>query len=95
MSTTSLKMSAQLKQRAAAIAKKKGVSPHAFLIGAIEAATEAEEARWRMLETARKALERTRETGTGYAADDVHRYIRSRLKGENGKKPQEKSVWQD
>jgi len=38
MSTTSLKLSDELKQRAVAAAEQKGVSPHAFMVQAIEQA---------------------------------------------------------
>ena len=45
MVTTSLKLSDELKQRAIAAAEKKGVSPHAFMVQAIERAATAAESR--------------------------------------------------
>lgn len=95
MSTTSLKLPQQLKKRAEALAKKKGLSTHAFLVNAIEAATEAEESRLRMLTTAKKALARARKTNTGFAADEVHEYIRNRADGKHPDRPKEKAVWRD
>lgn len=45
MATTSLKLSDELKQRVIAAAEKKGVSPHAFMVQAIERAATAAESR--------------------------------------------------
>ena len=95
MSTTSLKLPQKLKDRAVALAKKRGISTHAFLLGAIEKATEAEEARMRMITAAKKALTKTLKSGKGYAADEVHQYIRSRVRNKQVKRPQEDSLWRD
>ena len=45
MSTTSLKLPDELKQRAIAAAEKRGLSPHAFMIQAIDLAATAAEQR--------------------------------------------------
>ena len=45
MATTSLKLTDQLKQRTVALAQKQGVSPHAFMVDAIEHAVAVAEQR--------------------------------------------------
>ena len=71
------------------------MSTHAFLVNAIETSTEAEESRLRMLNRAKRALVKSRKTGKGYAANEVHEYIRDRVKGKKPEKPQEVAIWQD
>ena len=56
---------------------------------------EAEESRLRMLNRAKRALVKSRKTGKGYAANEVHEYIRDRVKGKKPEKPQEVAIWQD
>ena len=64
MSTTSLKLSEELKQRAARAAEELGISPHAFMVDAIRNAADrveqrsafvaqARAARWQMLQGGR------------------------------------------
>jgi predicted transcriptional regulator len=87
MPTTSLKLSPELKKRVAAAAGERGVTPHAFMLGAIEESARAAELRAAFVtqaEDARKALLRT---GKGYEADAVHAHLRNRLKGIRGPKP--------
>jgi len=82
MSTTSLKLPDSLKQRAAAAARAKGVSPHAFMVDAIEqAATLAAQA----------AHEETLASGTGYDAEEVHAYLAARVAGGKPARPKAKS----
>jgi predicted transcriptional regulator len=73
MSTTSLKIPEELKRRTVDAAQQKGLSPHAFMVNAIEQTVLATE---------------QRASGLGYAADDVHRYIKARIAGENPERPE-------
>lgn len=90
MSTTSLKLPDRLKQRAAAAARAKGVSPHAFMVDAIEKAATLAEQRGRFLEEALAAREETLASGEGYDADDVHAYLAARVAGRKPARPKAK-----
>lgn len=87
MSTTSLKLPDELKQRAIVAAEQQGVSPHAFMVSAIEQAAKANEARQSFVNRALAARDDMLSTGEGYAGDEVHTYIRSRLAGQNPERP--------
>jgi predicted transcriptional regulator len=87
MATTSLKLSDELKLRVIAAAEQQGVSPHAFMVGAIEQAAMAAEQRASFVAEALAAEHEMLETGLGYDADDVHAYIDARLAGKNPDRP--------
>jgi predicted transcriptional regulator len=93
MSTTSLKLSDELKRRAVAAAEKKGVSPHAFMVHAIEQAATLAEQRAGFVAEAQAAREHMQGTGKGYDASEVHRYLKERIAGGSPAKPKAKS-WQ-
>lgn len=87
MSTTSLKLPDSLKQRAAAAARARGVSPHAFMVDAIEQAATLAEQRDRFLEEAQAARVETLASGEGYDADEVHAYLAARVEGKQPARP--------
>lgn len=93
MSTTSLKLSDELKQRAVAAAEKRGLSTHAFMIQAIEQAANAAEKRASFINEAQAAREQMLSTGKGYAASEVHAYLKARIAGNQPAKPKAES-WQ-
>lgn len=93
MVTTSLKLSDDLKQRAVAIAQKQGVSPHAFMVGAIEHAAAAAERRASFVDEALAARQQMLQTGKGFDASEVHAYLKARISDKKTPKPKEKS-WQ-
>jgi predicted transcriptional regulator len=90
MSTTSLKLTDELKQRAAAAAQSQGVSPHAFMVAAIESATTAAERRASFVAEALAARSAMLDSGQGYDADDVHAYLRNRVSGKKSARPKAK-----
>ncbi|NHZ41193.1 hypothetical protein [Massilia aquatica] len=90
MSTTSLKLSSELKERAVAVADELGISTHAFMVGAISQATDAAEQRAEFVAQAQAALAETLETGLGYDADDVRKYLRERLTNPDTARPKAK-----
>lgn len=94
MATTSLKLPDELKQRAALAARKQGKSPHAFMIDAIEQALKAAEDRNRFVADAEAALETARQSGRGHDADEVHAYLRDRVRGKTRPRPKE-TAWRD
>ena len=91
MSTTSLKLSDELKQRAIDAAAKMGVSPHAFMIHAIDQAATAAERRASFVSDAQAAREQMLATGKGYDASEVHAYLKARLSGDKPAKPKARS----
>lgn len=93
MTTTSLKLSDELKQRAIAAAEKEGVSPHAFMVQAIESAATATEWRAGFVSEAQAAREKMLRTGKGFDASEVHSYLKASIAGNNPAKPKAKS-WQ-
>lgn len=87
MSTTSLKLPDELKQRAAAAAQKQGISPHAFMVQAIEQAAMAAERRAGFVAEAQAARNETLASGKGYDADEVHAYLKARIASKKSTKP--------
>lgn len=87
MSTTSLKLPDDLKQRAANAAQQLGISPHAFMVSAIEQAATATEQRARLIADARLARSEMIETGKGVDADEVHAYLKAKVSGKKAAKP--------
>lgn len=91
MSTTSLKLPEDLRQRAVSAAEKQGMSPHAFMVQAIEHAATAAENRAAFVAQAEAARAAMLKSGKGYDADEVHAYLRARASGKKAAKPKAKS----
>lgn len=87
MTTTSLKLPEELKQRATAAAQRQGISPHAFMVQAIEQAAAAAERRAGFVADALAAREQMLASGKGYDADEVHAYLKARVSGNQAAKP--------
>lgn len=90
MPTTSLKLSDELKQRAVAAAEKEGVSPHAFMVHAIEQAATLAERRASFVTEAQAARQEMLRTGEGYDAGEVHAYVKARIAGSSPARPKAK-----
>lgn len=93
MSTTSLKLPQDVKQLAMTAAKHQGISPHAFMVGAIRAAATNAEKRQQFVAGAVAARAEAVESGEGYAAEDVHAYLRAKARGQPVGKPKA-TAWQ-
>lgn len=87
MSTTSLKLPQDVKQLAISAANHQGISPHAFMVGAIRAAATNAEKRAQFVAGAVVARAEAVESGEGYAAEDVHAYLRAKVHGQSVGKP--------
>lgn len=83
MSTTSIKLSDELKQRATAIAQNLGITPHAFMVDAIRKASEAAEKQAEFVAQAKAAHKKMVKTGLGFEHDEVHSYLRERIANAN------------
>jgi predicted transcriptional regulator len=91
MSTTSIKLSDELKSRVAAVAQERGVTPHAFMVEAIAVATAVAEQRAAFVAEAWGAQAQMIGSGKGFDADDVHAWLRARAAGQTARKPRLKS----
>jgi uncharacterized protein (DUF1778 family) len=91
MSTTSLKLPEDVKKLAALAAKHQGVTPHAFMVDAIRATAMAAQKRAIFVADATAARTETLLAGKGYAAQEVHAYIKARAQGKSAAKPKAKS----
>ena len=81
MVTTSLKLPDSLKERIVKLAAETGKTSHAFMVDAIaEHAGRVEEDRAFMAK-ALAAKKHYDETGIGYDVDEVHDYLRAKIKG--------------
>jgi len=65
MSTTSLKLPDELKQRIAEAARRAGITPHAFMVAAIEQATASAETRAHFVAQAEAARKDMLDSGRG------------------------------
>jgi predicted transcriptional regulator len=91
MSTTSLKLPEDVKELAVAAAERLGITPHAFMVEAIRLAVANAEKRALFVASAVAAREESIASGKGYAAEEVHAYVRARARGQPATKPKEKS----
>lgn len=89
--TTSLKLSEQLRRRVSSLAKSTGVSPHAFMVSAIERQAEAAEKQRSFHAEALAAEKEMEQTGTGHRLEDVEKWFTARLKGRKMKLPRTSS----
>lgn len=81
MATTSLKLPEGLKQRINTLAELAGKSPHAFMVEVIAEQTDRAEKRLAFIQTALAAKHEFDQTGQAYDADEVHAYLRAKIKG--------------
>jgi predicted transcriptional regulator len=81
MSTTSLKLSDEIKAKAANAAKELGVSAHAFMVEAIRQASINTEYRSAFIAEAKAAREATLNANEVYESKDVFDHLRSRIAG--------------
>jgi predicted transcriptional regulator len=87
MSTTTLKLPEELKERIAAAAADAGKSPHAFMLEALAAQTALTERRRVFVAAAHEAAQEVAQYGLVYDADEVFGYLQDKLKGKRGKRP--------
>jgi len=94
MPPTTLKLSAELKQRIQTAAKAAGTSPHAFMLAALERETQRAEQRRSFLADALAARADVKRTGTGYDAAEVHAHLKARAAGKRTPRPKARR-WRD
>jgi predicted transcriptional regulator len=82
-----LKLSPELKARVREVAEKTGVTPHAFMIAAIEHETELAEQRRGFVADALAARADYARTGLGIDARELHAYLSARAGGRRATRP--------
>ena len=90
MAATTLKLSAELKQRIAALVEGTGQSMHAFMVRAVEEETGRGELRKAFQAAAQAAREEALRTGLAHPAAAVHAYLRARTQGRKAARPKAK-----
>jgi predicted DNA-binding protein len=91
IAATSLKIPAATKKRVATLAKKAGITPHAFMLQAIETEIEYAERYRRFVEDALAAEREMVASGKGIPLADVRKYVEQRLSGRPARRPRAKS----
>jgi predicted transcriptional regulator len=84
---TSIKLPQELSARIARVAKKRGLSSHAFMLETLAAGTTAAEKRQAFIDAALRSKAKVEETGIVYEAEPVFEYLRARARGERVKRP--------
>lgn len=87
MTTTSLKLSEQLRRRIRSLAKEAGISAHAFMVQAIERQAQLTEKERVFHAQALEADAEMIRTGEGCRLDDVEGWFVARLKGRTVTRP--------
>ena len=91
MPPTTLKLPAELKQRIAGLIAGGGQSMHAFLLEAAEQHARQTEQRQRFVKSALEARQETLRSGKGFAAAQVHAWLRARATGKKAARPKARS----
>ncbi len=87
MSTTTLKLPDDLKERIVVAAADAGKTPHAFMVEALAAQTALAERRRAFVDAAVTAEQEVAEYGLVYDADAVFSYLQDTLQGKRAKRP--------
>lgn len=87
MATTTLKLPDELKARIAPLAEAQGLTPHAWMVGALATQVVQAERRAALVRDALAAEAEVEAVGEVFAAEDVHRYLRERLAGKAPARP--------
>lgn len=91
-STTTLKLSDELKARIASAAQQTGKTAHAFMVEALELQTELAERRSAFVADALLAREEVARYGLVVDADEVFDYLKARAEGKAARKPDPSAI---
>jgi predicted transcriptional regulator len=86
-SSTTLKLTDDLKRRIAPLAKSAGKTPHAWMVEALEVQAALAERRRQFVASAHAAEQEVAKYGLVYEADEVFAYIESKAAGNKPKPP--------
>jgi len=92
MSTTTIRLPAELKDRLSQVAKRSGSTSHALIIDAIAERVEAEERRNEFHELAEKRFVEIVKSGKTIPWDEMKTYLQKRIAGQNAKQPKARKL---
>ena len=92
MSTTTVRLPADLKKRLADVAEQAGMTSHALIVEAISDRVEADEARNRLLDEADRRYAAIAKTGQTVPWSEMRRYLERRVAGERIDAPAARSL---
>lgn len=87
MSTTTIRLSDELKARIAAAAERTGKSTHSLILEAISEKADLEERRLEISDQAEARMEKIVATGKTVAWSDMRRYLEARAAGKPSARP--------
>lgn len=87
VAATSIKIPRRLKSKIGRLARHSGETSHAFMLRALEGQVEAAERYQAFLQDGVRADEAMLRSGLGYAAEDVHAYLVSKVAGRRARRP--------
>ena len=90
--TTTIRLPEELKARLAQLAEAEGTSTHSLILDAIAEKADALERRQAFHEEARERLAEMEASGMGIEWDDMERYLRARMAGEDVPLPASKPI---
>ena len=88
---TSLKLPSALKKRIDALARNSGVSPHAFMLQALQLHVEDTEKHHRFIDDALAAEREMQRTGQGYPLQTARAYLEARAQAKAAARPRQVS----
>jgi len=87
MASTTLKLSPELKEHIASLARRAGVTPHSWMVQSLEREAALSDLRESFLQDAEHSAEEVDAGGALYAAEDVHAYLASRISDASAHRP--------
>jgi predicted transcriptional regulator len=87
VSTTTIRLSKELKDKVARAAERSGKTPHSFIVEAIAEKAELEERRAAFIETAEQRYAGVVASGKTVAWSEMRRYLERRISGARAVRP--------
>jgi predicted transcriptional regulator len=87
MSTTTIRLSKELKDKVVRAAERAGKTPHGFILEAIAEKAEVEDHRAAFIETAEQRFARIAASGKTVAWREMRRYLERRISGSRADRP--------
>ena len=92
MSTTTIRIPKELKDKVARAAERAGKTPHGFILEAIAEKAELEERRAAFVESAEQRYARIAASGRTVAWSEMRRYLERRLAGSRAAPPKPRRI---